>query len=383
MEEEPKKKKKNRITIKNKGIVISDNPISTLSNVKLTTVRTPTPHDNTVSEPTNINLDHTPTENHVSEQSIQTLQQHTSPEKQNPIEQQQHKTSEPPKSPSHIQTSQQNISESIAAEENAVSGSTEKVISEATEPLPETSPVFDDFSKTDFFSGTSADEIPFSSNQTTENLSQLVSVLIDNPTPLKTLVDLTLTSDKEDDTVLVSNSMSKRKRSENRFVVPPKYFPKRTVVDKMLNKFECDLKNWLTILKKDCSDSYDPVEANQLFTSFRKKINTAASAIHDVACQSAMKNLQSKINKRILYLDEKPAYESYTAFAYRLAAAKAVEEKARLEATEMDLEIGLNSEVAEMDIDIQQSAEVVVAADKELTNAEPEASANLKAWMAK
>ena len=96
---------------------------------------------------------------------------------------------------------------------------------------------------------------------------------------------------------------------------------------KMLNKFECDLKIWLTSLKKDCSDSYDPVEANQLFTSFRKKINLAASVLHDVACQSAMKNLQCKINKRILYLDEKPAYESYTAFADRLAAAKAEEEE--------------------------------------------------------
>lgn len=54
-------------------------------------------------------------------------------------------------------------------------------------------------------------------------------------------------------------------------------------------------------------------------------------------------------------------------------------------AIEMDLEKEQNSEVAEMDIDNQQSAEaeVVVAADKELKDVEPEASVDLKAWMAK
>lgn len=482
MVEEDRPQKKKKITIKNKGIVISDNPISNLSNVESTIVSNPTPPVNVVSEPTknldmadipeepvsvpenivteqavsepnasvhsvseqavpenvisentfseqdtsvsvNVNPDHTPTENLISDQPIQSQQQHTSPEKQNPSEQQQQqKSSEPHKSPSPIQTSQQNIFESTAAEENAVFEYTEKVISEATKPLPETSPVFDDFSKTDFFSGISADEIPSSSNRTPENNAQLVSILTENPTPLKTVVDLTMTSDKEDDTdmhsetssgssfdadVFVSNLMSRKKRSENRFVIPPRYFPKRTVVDKMLNNFECDLKIWLTNLYNNCSDSYDPVETNLLFTKFRKRFNTAASAIHDVACQSALKNLQDKINRRTLYLEDKPAYESYTAFTDRLAAAKAAEEKARLEAeiliaeqrikelariaalkdkaTEMDLEKVQNSDVAEMDIDNQQSAEaeVVVAADKELKDAEPEASVDLKAWMAK
>ena len=132
--------------------------------------------------------------------------------------------------------------------------------------------------------------------------------------------------------VFVSDLMSRRKRSENRFVVPPQYFPKRTVVDKMLGNFEYDLKIWLTNLNKKCSDSYDPVEAHHLFTQFRKRFNTAAACIQDVACQSALKNLQDKINRRVLYLQEKPAYDSYTSFADRLAAAKAAEEKAFLEA---------------------------------------------------
>lgn len=96
----------------------------------------------------------------------------------------------------------------------------------------------------------------------------------------------------------------------------------------MLRNFEYDLKKWLTDLNKNCSESYDPIEAQQLFTQFRNKFNTAAATIQDVACQNALKNLQRKINNIILYLQEKPAYESYTAFADRLAA----EEKSFLEA---------------------------------------------------
>lgn len=226
-------------------------------------------------------------------------------------------------------------------------------------------------------------------------------------------MDLTLTSDTDNNSdlqsdtssgssfdadVFISDLMSRRKRSENRFVVPPHFFPKRTVVDKMLGNFEYDLKIWLTNLNKKCSDSYDPIEAHQLFTRFSKRFNTAAATIQDVACQSALKNLQDKINRRVLYLQEKPAYDSYTSFADRLAAAKAAEEKAFLEAEILKeeqriqelakiaaLKEQVSDEATDMEIDKQQNSEaeeVVVAAEKEIKVAEPEDSVDLKAWMA-
>lgn len=82
-------------------------------------------------------------------------------------------------------------------EENIISEPTENVIPEASENLPETSPVFDDFSKTDFFSENTVDEIPQNNDPTPENNSQIVPFLSENPTPLATLVDLTLSSESE------------------------------------------------------------------------------------------------------------------------------------------------------------------------------------------
>lgn len=266
----------------------------------------------------NINPDNTPSKNIVSDQPIpvtpiQSEPPNESPENENPSEQQQQQQqSEPHTSPSPQnppeQSSQQNIPENTVAKENINSETTEKIISEASETLPETSPVFDDFSKTNFFSGISADETHHTSDQIPENNAQIVYVLTENPTPLKTLVDLTLTSDTDNNSDLqsdtssgssfdadafISDLMSRRKRSENRFVVPPYFFPKRTVVDKMLRNFEYDLKTWLTNLNKKCSESYDPIEAHQLFTQFRKRFNTAAATIQDVVCQTALKNLQN------------------------------------------------------------------------------------------
>lgn len=357
-----------------------------------------TPSENTKSEPPKESSENA----NPSELHQQQSEPHTSPSPQNPPE----------------QPSQQEIPKNNVTEENIVSESTEKVISETTETLPETSQIFDDFSKTDFFSGISVDESHLNSDQTPENYTQIVSVLTENPTPLKTLVDLTLTSDtnntsdKQSDTSsgssfdvdgFLSDLRFRRKRSENRFVVPPYFFSKlsnqkKPVVGKMLRNFEYDLKTWLTDLNKNCSESYDPIEAHQLFTQFRERFNTAVASIQDVACQTALKNLQEKINQRILYLQEKPAYESYTAFADRLAAAKATEEKAFLEAEILKAEQRIqelariaamkeqvSDEATNMEIEKGQNSEaeeVVVAAEKEIKAVEPEDSVDLKAWMA-
>lgn len=91
------------------------------------------------------------------------------------------------------------------------------------------------------------------------------------------------------------------------------------------------MKKWLTSLHESCSESYDPIEAQQLFSQFRKKFTTAAATIQDVCCQNAMKNLLRKINTKVLYLKDVPEYEDYTTFAGRFVAAKAAE-KARLDA---------------------------------------------------
>lgn len=153
----------------------------------------------------------------------------------------------------------------------------------------------------------------------------------ENPTPMAILVDLTLSpdtenhSDQQSDTssdssfdaeAFISELMSRRKPSENRIFVPPSFFPshskpssstkvinqKKPVVGKMLRNFEYDLKKWLTDMNTNYSESYDPTEAQQLFTQFRNKFNIVAASIQDIACKNAWKNLQRKINNRILYL---------------------------------------------------------------------------------
>lgn len=263
--EEPRQKKK-KIIIRNKGISISETRISDSVNIdptiNHTNIPTETPivseqttdqhmtdapeqnmsvPENTVSEQTvhvseNIIPDNNPSENIPSEKpEIITTSE--------PLEQQQHQKQ---------QTQQHVFSENPDEAENIIFESPEHAISEPSESLP--SPVFDDFSKTNFFSEIPVDETPSVQNNDhiTENNSQIVPVLTENPTPLATLVDLTLNSDNEpisphhSDTSsygssfnadeFVSELMTRKRTSvtkpttqpvilsENRISVPPSFF---------------------------------------------------------------------------------------------------------------------------------------------------------------
>lgn len=480
--DEPLPQKKKKITIRNKGIVISENRISNSVNIEPTIIHTNTPPENQIPEQT---IDHTMTdvpeqnmtgteniaseqvvsehivsENIVSEQNVseqivseQTFSENivseqsiygsenvipenilsdqpvpetpvlSEPPTETPpdnvtLSEQQQQQPQPQKSPSqtqqspeqqqHKQTSQQEILENTIVEENVISEHPENDISKASETLPETSPVFDDFSKTDFFSEALADEIPQNTDPIPENNSQIVPVLTENHSDQQSETSSGSSFDADE---FVSELMSRVKSSENRIVVPPFFFlnyskpssstlpknEKKPIVGKMLRNFKYDLKKWLTNLNKNCSESYDPVEAQQLFTQFRNKFNTAAATIQDVCCQNALKNLQRKIKNRVLYLQEKPEYNSYTAFAERFAAAKAAE-KAFLEAEILKAEQRIeelaraaamkdqaSDKATDMEVEEEQNSvaeEVVIAAEKEAIADKPEDSVDLKAWMA-
>lgn len=160
------------------------------------------------------------------------------------------------------------------------------------------------------------------------------------------------------------------------------------------------MKQWFNTLNKECSKGYDPVEAQQLFKQFRKRFSTASAVIQNVACKNAWTNLQNRINAKVFYLKDVPEHNSYTAFSERFAAAKAAEKallddallKAEQRIEEYMKKVAADAVAGElqtseindtMDIDeAQESTEnEVVMADVE--DDKPEASVDLKAWMAK
>lgn len=254
------------------------------------------------------------------------------------------------------------------------------------------------------------------------------------------MVDLTLSSDTEHYTPHLSDTSSSgssfnvedfvsdlvhRRRtsvskptaqplSENRISVPPSFLTsystpspspptlpitqKKPIVGKMLRNFEYEMKKWIISLNESCSESYDPTEAQQLFSQFRKKFSNAAATIQDVACKNAWNNLLKKINTRVLYLKDVPECEAYTDFADRYAAAKAAQ-KARLDADMLKAEMRLaefskkaaadaemeqaSDSVAEMDVDeVQRTIVEENAAEEKDKVVQTEDSVDMKAWMA-
>lgn len=455
--EEPplKKKKEKKIIIRNKGITISENCILDSVSIEPTITTTNTPSENQpVSDQTTdqIMTDIPEQNTSVSENIVdeQVVSERTAPEnmvsEQNVSEQNasEHIVSEHIASENTV--SEQNVSEQVVSENNIF----ENIISEQnihvseninpdhtpSENLTSVQPQTQSSPQKSPEQQASQQEIPVdeihqNSDQTPENNYQIVPVVAENLTPLATLVDLTLSSDTETLSAhqsetssgssfnadeFIADLMSRRVASENRFFIPPSLFPsyskpssstlpiaqKKPIVGKMLRNLEYEMKKWFITLNKECSESHDPIEANQLFSQFRKKFSSASAAIHDIVCKNAWKNLQKKINARILYLKEVPEFDSYTEFSERFAAAKAAEKafmddallKAELRIAEYTKKVAAaaaagvehtSDVIVAMDTDeVQKSVEdeVVVAAEKEIKDDKPEDSVDLKAWMA-
>lgn len=207
--------------------------------------------------------------------------------------------------------------------------------------------------------------------------------------------------------------------SETRVSVPSSFFascskpfpPTLSVTRKKPNvcnflwNFECEMKKWMALLNEKCSDSQNPLEAQQLFRQFRSRVNNAAVTIQDICCKNALDNLLKTIQSRILYLKNEPEHEAYTAFAERCAAAKAAEksfldwlfgnidadlmkgilaEQKFVEASEKAEEVkGISEGVEGMDTDEEQKSvdegNVVAEEDKVI---QTEDSVDMKAWMA-
>lgn len=200
--------------------------------------------------------------------------------------------------------------------------------------------------------------------------------------------------------------------SENRISVPHSFFTtyptpssstlpvtkKKPIVGKMLRNFEYEMKKWLTSLTESCSESYNPVEAHQLFSKFRKKFSTTIASIQDVCCKNALKNLFRKIKTRVLYLKDVPESEDYTSFAVRCVAAKAaekailnvdllkaerkIEEFSRTAAAAREQVSGSPTTMEIVEEQISVAEENVVVVGEEVKTAQPEDSVDMKAWMA-
>lgn len=209
-----------------------------------------------------------------------------------------------------------------------------------------------------------------------KQISFLRSPLIDLPhlrtmshqqKTLKTVIDLTLTSDTEplsehssyttssgssfhvED--FMANLVPRRRpsfpkptpqsfiHSETRVSVPSSFFAscsepsppnlsvtqKKPNVGKLLSNFECEMKKWIAYLNKKCSESQNPIEAQIFFGQFRRKFNSVASKLQDVCCKNALDKLFKTIQTRTLYLKNSLEHDAYTAFAERFAAFKAAE----------------------------------------------------------
>lgn len=373
--EEPRKKKK-KLIIRNKGISISETCISDSIAIDLTVSHPHTTTENILSEPSSDQhmvdapeQNESVPENEISEQTISVSENiipETIPSETIPSDQPNTIPSEQALSEQQQQT--QSHTENIIYEhpENSISEPTSE--NRQSSPLP--SPVFDDFSKTDFFSEIPSDRPPTPQNNdpSTENNSQIVPVVAENITPLKTVIDLTVTSNTEPlspqhssytsssgSSFHIEDSMANlipRRRpsfpkltpqpfthSETRVSVPSSFFvscsepfsptlsvtQKKPIVGQLLWNFECEMKKWIAFLNESCSESQDPIEAQNVFSQFRKKFNSAASTIQDICCKNALDNLFKRIKTRVLYLKNEPKYESYTTFAERCATAKAAE----------------------------------------------------------
>lgn len=155
------------------------------------------------------------------------------------------------------------------------------------------------------------------------------------------------------------------------------------------------MKKWIAFLKESCSDSQNPLEAQQFFGQFRKRFNSVASKIQDTCCKNALDNLFKTIQTRILYLKNMPEHDAYTAFAERFAAAKAAEklfpddtildEDIIIENEKVDVEEHVSDGAEEMDIDAAQKSldELNVVAEEEIVaQKEEEDTVDMKAWMA-
>lgn len=152
------------------------------------------------------------------------------------------------------------------------------------------------------------------------------------------------------------------------------------------------MQSWIASLKESCSESHNPLEAQQLFGQFRKRFNSVASTIQDICCKNALDNLFKTIQTRILYLKDMPEHEAYTAFVERYAAAKAAERSCldNLEeviivedAEKADEEEHVSDGAADMDIDGAQKSldELNEDAEREKIS-QKEDSLDMKAWLA-
>lgn len=465
-EEEGPRKRKKKLIIKNRGISISESHFSdsvvnepTLPQTHTieTTLSKPPSHDQTIpdiSEQTVYVSEHivpetipTTSENIISEQ----------PDLVTPSEQPDTIPSEQVISDKQPQSSQQTPPDNLDHAENIISDPLENVISESlpsppressTENIPsrQSSPlsslVFDDFSKTDFFSDIPSDKppTPLLNDPPIDNTSQIVLVVAGNLTPLNTLIDLT--SDTEQPSLEQPSSESTSSGSsfrEEDFLIHRKrpFFPKPYIpseinlsepsssdtkpfascsqpalpetlsqalsivktnpqikpnVGKLLSGFECDMQTWIASLKESCSERHNPLEAQQLFGQFRKIFNSVASTILDICCKNALDNLFKTIQKRILYLKDMPENETYNVFAERYAAAKAAERSCLDNLEEViiveDAEKAAEEEhvsdgVADMDIDGAQKSldELNEDAEREKIS-QKEDSLDMEAWMA-
>lgn len=84
---------------------------------------------------------------------------------------------------------------------------------------------------------------------------------------------------------------------------------KKPIVGKLLWNFECEMKKWIAFLNESCSEIQYPIEAQKVFSQFRKKFSTAATTIQDVCCKNALNNLFKRIKTRVLFLKNDPECE--------------------------------------------------------------------------